>query len=120
MENFLNWAALALMDARTPVIAGLDVLHISALALMLIFLRLRIVNRKSDSAFESFRAASASVNHGASGRLLEKRRVPALKDCPNCAEQLPLSALMCDACDYNFLAAMPGRHKLLPAPREMP
>jgi hypothetical protein len=38
-----------------------------------------------------------------------------LKPCPNCAEELPLSAIICDACDYNFLAARPGRgQKLLP------
>jgi hypothetical protein len=120
MENFLTWAALALMDARTPMIAGLDILHISAIALILIFLRLRMVNKKSGSPFKYFRAASATANHGASGRFLEIRRIPALKNCPNCAEQLPLSALMCDACDYNFLAAMPGRgQKLLPAPHQM-
>ena len=49
----------------------------------------------------------------------------ATKQCPNCTEQLPLSALMCETCDYNFLSGMIGHgHRLLPAPeseeQEMP
>ena len=41
----------------------------------------------------------------------------AFKKCPKCADQLPLSALVCDACEYNFLSGFVGhRHKLLPAP----
>jgi hypothetical protein len=41
----------------------------------------------------------------------------AFKECPHCADQLPLSTLVCDACDYNFLSRAVGlRHKLLPAP----
>lgn len=40
----------------------------------------------------------------------------AFKKCPQCADQLPLSALVCDVCDYNFLASSILRHKLLPAP----
>jgi hypothetical protein len=44
---------------------------------------------------------------------------PALKKCPKCAEQLQLSALVCDACDYNFLAgSVTHRYKMLPAPSE--
>jgi predicted amidophosphoribosyltransferase len=39
------------------------------------------------------------------------------KKCPNCNDQLPLSTLVCDACEYNFLSGSNGpRHKLLPAP----
>lgn len=44
--------------------------------------------------------------------------VLAFKKCPQCAEQLPLSALVCDACGHNFLASSILRHKLLPAPQE--
>ena len=40
------------------------------------------------------------------------------KKCPKCTEQLPVSALVCDACDYNFLAGSILRHKLLPMPEE--
>lgn len=38
------------------------------------------------------------------------------KNCPQCSERLSLSALVCDACDYNFLAGFHSRYKLLPAP----
>jgi predicted amidophosphoribosyltransferase len=42
-----------------------------------------------------------------------------LKKCPNCAEQLPLSALVCDECDYNFLSGtVEYPHKLLSAPSQ--
>ena len=39
------------------------------------------------------------------------------KKCPNCNDHLPLSTLVCDACEYNFLSGSNGpKHKLLPAP----
>jgi hypothetical protein len=39
------------------------------------------------------------------------------KNCPNCAAQVPLSALLCDACDFNFIASIAShRHKLLNPP----
>jgi Uncharacterised protein family UPF0547 len=40
------------------------------------------------------------------------------KKCPGCSAQLPLSTLVCDACDYNFLSSSILRHKLLPASAE--
>src|SRR4029453_8540716 len=53
-------------------------------------------------------------------RILGRHRIPALKKCPNCAEEVPLSVLMCDACDYNFLSGMVGcRLKLLPSPEPL-
>jgi ribosomal protein L40E len=42
----------------------------------------------------------------------------AFKKCPQCTAQLPLSALVCDDCDYNFLSSSILRHKLLPASGE--
>jgi len=45
------------------------------------------------------------------------KRIPAQKNCPHCAEPTPISALFCDACDYNFLSGMVGtRQKALPVP----
>jgi len=39
------------------------------------------------------------------------------KKCPDCAAQVPVSALLCDACEYNFIASMAThRHKLLNPP----
>jgi hypothetical protein len=121
MEDFLTPAKLVLMDGGSAMTAGgEDILPMAAIALILVFLRLRMVNKKSTSSFKSSRAGSAARDHHASGRLLERRRLPALKSCPNCAEELPLSALLCESCDYNFLAERPGRgQRLLPAPDEM-
>jgi len=48
--------------------------------------------------------------------IFKRHHVPALKKCPKCAEQLPPSALICEACDYNFLSRTVGRHKLLLSP----
>jgi hypothetical protein len=45
-------------------------------------------------------------------RLSTRRKI-----CPNCAEEIPLAALFCDACDYNFIASgVSYRHKLLNPP----
>jgi hypothetical protein len=50
-------------------------------------------------------------------RMFEQRNLPALKSCPGCAEQLPLSTLICESCDYNFLTGMAGgAQRMLPAP----
>jgi len=53
-------------------------------------------------------------------RMFEKLRVPANKKCPSCAHELPLSALLCDGCDFNFLAGSVIRSaRMLPAPEPM-
>jgi hypothetical protein len=51
--------------------------------------------------------------------LFKRHRVPALKKCPKCAEQLPMTALVCEACDYNFLSrTVSHRRKLLLSPSD--
>lgn len=121
IENFLTLANLVLTEGKTLMIAGgMDILDFSAIALMLGFLTARIVKRKHGRSFEPFQAQLTSTNNCASDRFFARKRTPALKPCPNCDEQLPLSALVCDTCDYNFLAARPGRgQKLLPPPELM-
>ena len=66
-------------------------------------------------------AVLIAINAKNSGVSTAKEHHPvdlrAFKKCPNCAEQLPLSTLVCDACEYNFLSESNGpKHKLLPAP----
>ena len=66
-------------------------------------------------------AVLASISAKKSGVSNTKQHHPvdlrAFKNCPNCAEQVPLSTLACDACEYNFLSGSNGpRHKLLPSP----
>ena|SRR5918996_422474 len=119
MENFLNLVQLVFNGSTFMIAGDVDILHISAIALGLVFLRLRRLNKRSGGSFESS-AKSIPTNNCASARFLDRQRIPALKKCPNCAEQLPLSALLCNACDYNFLATRPGRgQQLLPAPHAM-
>ena len=121
MDNLLALANLVLTDGRTLMIPGnSDILHFAAMALILLLLTARMVKRKRGGFFKSSRARSASSINRAADRFFENKRMPAVKPCPNCAEQLPLSALVCDSCDYNFLAARPGRGQgLLPPPNPM-
>jgi len=115
MENFSTLMKLALTDSRTFMLAGgLDTLHIAAIALILIFITARIVKKKNGSFLKPFRPASTSE------RFLGIKHIAALKPCPNCDTQHALSALICDACDYNFLAERPSRgQRLLPPPQPM-
>jgi hypothetical protein len=40
-----------------------------------------------------------------------------IKQCPQCEKRLPVVALVCESCNYNFLAGQTQpRHKLLPGP----
>jgi hypothetical protein len=116
MEDFLTLAKLVLMDSSSAMTAeSIDILPIAAIALILVFFRLRIVNQNPARLAKSVRAESTC-----SGRFLQRQRIPALKNCPNCAEELPLSAIICETCDYNFLAERPGRSQnLLPPPQEV-
>jgi hypothetical protein len=115
VENLSNLANLVLTDGRALMRAGgLEILPITAVALIIVLLVTRIVKRKT------LRARGTGTHKRASGRLFERQRSPALKPCPNCAEQLPLSAIICHTCDYNFLAERPGRgQKMLPSPQSM-
>ena len=120
VENLSNLANLVLTYGSTLVIAeGLDILPIVAVALILVLLTARIVKRKR-SVLKSFRARGTVNNKRSSGRLLKSQRSPVMKPCPSCAEQLPLSAIICRMCGYNFLAERPGRGQtLLPSPQAM-
>lgn len=121
MEIFSTLAKQVVTDGNTIMIAGgLNLLHFSAIGLILVFLAARIAKKKYGSLFKSFKAESTLANNCVSGRFFERQHIPALKPCPNCAKQLPLSALICEKCDYNFLAARPGHgQKLLPSPEPM-
>ena len=118
VENLSNLANLVLMYGGKLVIAeGLDILPIIAVALILVLFTARIVKRKR-SVLKSFRARGTVNNKRFSGRLLRSQRSPVMKPCPSCAEQLPLSAIICHPCGYNFLAERPGRGQtLLPSPQ---
>ena len=119
MGNFSTLAIFALADGRAFILAeGLDILDFFAIALILVFLVGRIVKRKQ-SGFSKSAPVRGTSTHTAA-RFFEGKHIPPLKPCPHCARQLPLSAIICEQCDYNFLAARPGRgQKLLPSPQPM-
>jgi len=103
----------------------LNILHFSAIGLILALLTARIAKSNHGSFFKSFLPGGIPTNDGAADRMFEMHHIQALKKCPNCTEQMPLSTLICEACDYNFLAGMVGHgYKLLPSPEprvhEMP
>jgi hypothetical protein len=113
MGNFSTLAIFALADSKTFTLpAGIDMLDISAIALIFFFLIGRIAKRKQNRLCKSASKPSSSTR--TPDHFFKNKHAAALKPCPNCAEQLMLSALVCDACDYNFLAARPARQKLLP------
>jgi len=96
---------------------SVDIFSLSAIAVIVVLVALRFVKRKSRDSFESFQAGSGSPDRG----IFERQRVRATKKCPGCEMQLPLSAIICDGCNYNFLAARPDRsHRMLPAPEALP
>jgi len=114
------------MDGSTAMIAEeSNILHFAAMSLILVILTARITKRNYRSFFNLFLAGRSFTNDHATDRMFEMGHIQALKKCPNCSEQQPLSALICQPCDYNFLSGMVGHgHKLLasPEPRvhEMP
>lgn len=111
METLLTLAGFVLTEGDALMRgANLEMRLYSAIALILILLAIKTVKKSS-------RLRSARAVYRPSGRRFESKRIQALKPCPHCAKELPLSAILCEACDYNFLAERPGRgQKLLPPP----
>ncbi len=99
---------------------NLEFVHFAATALILIFLIARIGKRNHRGFFKSLVAGGVFSNDCAADRMFEEHHIAALKTCPNCAEQLPVSGLVCDACDYNFLSGMVGSGKKLLASPQTP
>ena len=113
LKNISDMVNFLLRDGGdTMMTAGMQI-AIGAVALILVLLLARLKSRN----FRGRHRTHYKVNQRASSRLFEKKLPPERKPCPNCAEQLPLSAIICNKCDYNFLAARPGRgQNLLPSP----
>jgi hypothetical protein len=89
-----------------------DLFSVAAIALLVPLIAIRIARHKAHRQVHEF--AGRTLNPF---RKTEGPALTALKKCPSCAEELPLSALICDGCDYNFLAGSTCyRHKMLPAP----
>lgn len=119
LENLSSLANLVLTYGSTLLtVEGVDIPFVVIVGLIFVLFAARIVRRKR-GLLKSIRGRGADTKKRASGRLFESQRNP-LKPCPNCAEELPLSAIICGTCDYNFLAERPGRgQKLLSSPKPM-
>jgi uncharacterized membrane protein len=119
ISQILSLVTLAVTNGSTLIDGDAEILHFLAIALLLAFLTARIASRKDGSFFTWF-VAGAFLGIIALPVAIFKRQhvLSALKKCPKCAEQLPVSALVCDACEYNFISRIVGHgHKLLASPK---
>ena len=100
------------------IIGGFGVYQL--LALILIFVAAWTAKKPIGAFFKSCTTSSAFTHDLLAARWLAPKPILAQKNCPHCAEPMPISALLCDACDYNFLSGSLGtRQKSLPAPSSM-
>ena len=118
MENLSSLANLLWMYGTRLLIAErLDIYLIVAVSLILVLFTAKIMKRKR-RVLKSFRARGTVTKKRAAGRLFKSQHRPVAKPCPSCAEKLPVSAIICHTCGYNFLAERPGRGQaLLPSPQ---
>jgi len=109
------------MDGSTAMLAeDINLLHFSAIAMILAFLTARRAKREEGGFFKSLLMGRMFATDRDADRMFERQHIQALKRCPNCTEELPLSALICESCDYNFLSGMVGHgNKLLPSPEPL-
>ena len=113
------------MEVRRMMAEDTNILDFATVALIGVFGMIKIANGNYRSFFKSLLAGRMFTDDQAADRMFERQNISALKSCPSCTKQLPLSTLICEACDYNFLSGMVGHgHKLLPSPEprvhEMP
>jgi hypothetical protein len=126
LRNLSSLATLVRVDESTAILAEhSNILHFAVIALILVFVTAGRAKRKDGGFFQSLLARCRFSKDGAADRMFERHHIQPLKKCPNCTEQWPLSVLICEACDYNFLSGMVGHgHRMLPSPEpqvhEMP
>jgi hypothetical protein len=120
ISQSLSLVALMVTNGSTLMMDGdPDIFPFLAIALTLAFLTARIASKKDGSFFKWFVAGAFLGIIALPVAIFKRRRgvLSALKKCPKCAEQLPLSVLVCAACDYNFITRIVGNgHKLLASP----
>jgi hypothetical protein len=120
ISQILSLVTLAVTNGSTLMIDGDSyILHFLAIALVLAFLTATIASRKDGSFFKWFVAGAFLGVIALPVAIFKRQQVPSiLKKCPKCAEQLPVSALVCDSCEYNFISRIVGHgHKLLASPK---
>lgn len=113
VSSFTSFAHAAINGSAIMPAEGMGTVYYYGIAsTVILILAIRIATKKNDGPLRGFFARA--FKSGDKGEYLAHS---ALKTCPKCALQLPLSTLVCDTCDFNFLSGCVGtRHKLLPAP----
>ena len=96
------------------LIENSNLIYYAAMALILALLAVRTARKEGANSFRRLLPKALQKYRVNTDHLT----VLAFKKCPQCDDQLPVSTLVCDACDYNFLASSILRHQLLPAPSE--
>jgi hypothetical protein len=97
-----------------------EISFLLAMAVTVIIFAARLAKEPVSAFFKSFTLGIPLRNILLAERLIAAKSLAPQKNCPNCAEPTPISALFCDACDYNFLSGTIGsRQKSLPAPAAM-
>ena len=124
LKHFSSFVTLMVERATTAMtFEGIGIFHLFVMALALAFLTAGIAHNKGGSFFKWFLAGAFLGIIALPVAVFKKKQLapPALKQCPKCAEQLPIQALVCDWCDYNFVSMMVGcQHKPVPPPSGQP
>jgi hypothetical protein len=122
LNNLSSFANQLMTNGSMLMIAdGSDILPYGAIALMLGFLTARMGSRKGGNFFKWFVAGTLGGIIALPVAVFKKEPValPAFKKCPKCTGQIPISALVCEECDYNFITGLVrNRLTMLPAPNE--
>ncbi len=98
---------------------GSNFLHFSALAFIMVFFVVRVTKNICAAPFVSTLVQCILSHNRIAGRMFEKNPILEVKSCPHCAEQVPLSTLICHACEYNFLSGTIGNGRLLTSPEPL-
>src|SRR4030095_11135655 len=101
-------------DGRALMIDDYGIFQVAGIALIIALLVGRMASKKASTFFKprTSKVKTAIVRKHQTG-------LSATKKGPTCADNLPISTLVCDACEYNFLSGTVGlRNKVLPSPAE--
>ena len=117
-KSFSSSVVLMLEHETTGIsVDGLSIFRLLTIALTLAFLTAGIAHNKGGSFLRWFLAGALVGIIALPIAIFKREKVvgPGQKQCPKCAGQLPMQAVVCDGCDYNFLSMRAGnRNKPMP------
>lgn len=106
LKDFSSFVAVAVERGSIAMVGeAINIFHLLLGALTLGLLTAAIANHKGGSLFKWFLAGSVFGILALPIAIFKLKKVaaPARKQCPNCAAEILIHALICDACNYNFL-----------------